>query len=539
MASTARQAFWIVLAGAAGFVSGCAGGMYNSATVKAKRFPFLAVRTPLPHHVPKYQGALAFRFAMVQDVLHERYPKHGLAHYEERNRLRRDALAKLPAGDPSSFPLADDLAVGLERLGHPDQAVVVMREKLAGQTKLGLAGGDLYTTYANLGTVLAHGAARQAIAGDADARKQFREAIDFVRESIKVNPQAHFGREQWQAAFYEFMLAAMEKPDCLMKFDFLGNSLDRSVEDILRQRSSWESSYGSAMDDTILVHFSAEIDLKRYIALGASLDDPSHWLELQPLREMITKIGAEKDWEALHISSHRGPVPFDEPVLGIIGIWRQGGGPSPQLCLALGETMLRVGQRFLAWSAFERASRLADRFWPDPVYQRFLRGHCADRQRAIEKSLSDHGPDPDETKTPGQAGDRHEAITSASLREAFDKELAYGERFQKEYQQYEAAKISAGAGLDDEHFFDEFYVGRDAIASPVGEEEWISWVPAWEMREYATQRGFAIGVLRAGLAAMLVALLLQLKSLRARAKSAETGVANAASPGNEKGSEAV
>ena len=35
----------------------------------------------------------------------------------------------------------------------------------------------------------------------------------------------------------------------MMRFDFLGNSLDRSVEDILRRRSHWEPGYGSAIND--------------------------------------------------------------------------------------------------------------------------------------------------------------------------------------------------------------------------------------------------------------------------------------------------
>ena len=112
---------------------------------------------------------------------------------------------------------------------------------------------------------------------------------------------------------------------------------------------------------------------------------------------------------------------------------------------------------------FERASRLADRFWPDPAHQRFLRGHC-DLARAIEKSLFEHGR-VDETNTPGKAANRHEAITNASLREAFDEELAFGERFQKDYQQFEAAKISAGLVLDDDHFLtSSMPARRDRVA---------------------------------------------------------------------------
>src|SRR4051812_22342366 len=165
----------------------------------------------------------------------------------------------------------------------------------------------------------------------------------------------------------------------------------------------------------------------------------------------MTNVGSESDWPADLIPSHPKPVPFDEPVLGIIGMWRQGGGANPHFALCLGETMLRVGQRYLAWSAFERASRMADRFWPDPALQQFLRDHCRKRQQAIEGQLF--------------------ADEVAGLRPRFDAELAYGENYQKEYQRYEADQIAAGRSIDDEHFDDAFHAGREPIASPVGPED--------------------------------------------------------------------
>lgn len=48
---------------------------------------------PLPHHVPKYEDGIPLRFAMVHDVIHERYPRHGEAYYRERSRLVRQQLA--------------------------------------------------------------------------------------------------------------------------------------------------------------------------------------------------------------------------------------------------------------------------------------------------------------------------------------------------------------------------------------------------------------------------------------------------------------
>src|SRR3954471_22756657 len=62
---------------------------------RPKDYPFLVEYVPLPHHVPEHQGGAAFRFAMVYDVIHERFAKHGPAHYHARNRQTRDRLALL------------------------------------------------------------------------------------------------------------------------------------------------------------------------------------------------------------------------------------------------------------------------------------------------------------------------------------------------------------------------------------------------------------------------------------------------------------
>ena len=63
------------------------------------------------------------------------------------------------------------------------------------------------------------------------------------------------------------------------------------------------------------------------------------------------------------------------------------------------------------------------------------------------------------------------------LRPRFDAELAYGRRYQEEYQAYEAKRIGEGASLDDEHFYDAFLAEHEPIASPVGDEEYIQVTP--------------------------------------------------------------
>ncbi|WP_165246560.1 hypothetical protein [Paludisphaera soli] len=478
MAATRRVAL-TALAMVAGWCVGWLAGAIPNArrSLDKSNYPFLARMVLPPHHAPKYEGGVAFRFAMAHDVIHERFAKHGPAYYRERDRLVRAKLAGLPADDPSAFDLTDDLGVGLDRLGRSDEAVEVMRAKLARQEAKGLQGRDLYTSYANLGTFLIHGAFKAAAAGDAPARERFREGVGFIRKSVEVNPEAHFGREQWQAAIAEFLLAAMDDPSLLKAYDCLGNRLDRPTGEVLdRETNQLDTGYGRPYD---LAFSKGEVPPR----------SPS-------IRDHITKVGAEAGWQEVPVPSHRVPVAFDEPTLGIIGMWRQGGGANPHFALALGETMLRVGQRSIAWTAYERAYRLADRYSADPAIQEFLREHCRKRQAQIVESLAS------------------EPARVASLLPQFEAELAYGEGYQKDYQAFEAAKIAAGASIDDETFFDDFPRASEKIASRSGSEERFAQVDRADMNAYIASDIQAKALFGAGLAALAMAAFLRVKPRR-------------------------
>ncbi len=353
----------------------------------------------------------------------------------------------------------------------------MLREKLTRQEKKGLSGRVLYSSCANLGTFMAHANVKKASAGDPDAKNRFKEGLDYVRKSIEVKPEAHFGRETWQVALGEFILAAVNKPEVLKEFDFVGNRLDASIDTafgrpIARRQEYVDMEWGA--EGTYL--FAKELKNP------GSITDPEKRFRI---RDRITKIGAEEEWAQVPDISHNKPVCFDEPVLGIIGMWRQGGGASPHFALCLGEIMMRVGQRYIAWCAFERAARLADKFWPMPEFQQFLREHCAKRQKEIEATLS-----PNEVN---------------ELRPHFEAELAYGEQYQKEYQEHEAKKIAAGASINDEHFFDDFNKGREPIASPPGPEEWYVTEAPDDLK--IVNNAVSWGLFAAGAAAMGVAVL--------------------------------
>jgi hypothetical protein len=434
-----------------------------------------ALQLPMPHHVPKNPGGVSLRFAMVHDVIHERFPWHGKAYYQERNRLIQVALKNEEAGKPSEkyFALLDDLGVGMERLGRHQEAVDLMRNKLKKQQALGLKDRDLYSTYANLGTFLVLWQLEEGLKNVEAARNRLKESLEWIHKSIQVNPEAHFGREIWQAVILEFILANLDQSELLWKYDMVGNRLDSEIR-----------FYGTRAAEKSEPRRNWINVMRRQSA--ANLDRTLNPQSRASLRGYITHVGAEKNWTEEVRSSHKHAVPFDEPMLGIVGMWRYGGGANPFFALALGETMARVGQRYIAWAAYERAVRLVPEDGPQAkTFEKFV-VHCRNRQALIESTLAES--------------------ERANLRPQFEKELAFGKGYQKAYQDYEARRIEEGADLDDPRFYDEFEAQHGPIATPVGPED----IYLVELPIYAFSKAMVGGAMAgAGVLAFLAALLLR------------------------------
>ncbi len=485
---------------------GCTG--YVVGTVKhllpsQQRYPFLAKRFRLPHHVPATEGGLSFRFAMVHDVLHERFPKHGNAWYEARNRMVLGKLESLDSTDATRWPLIDDLSVGLDRLGHPEEAVPFLREKLLQQEAAGFSGSALYTTVANLGTMLIHAHMGKMLRGEAEAAQSVDEGLSFIERSIEVNPGAHFGRERWQLSIAEFIKATGEDPSLLTRFDCIGNRLDGDIELLLKREANWmDTGYGRPNRVDFTRRSAAHFRVPEFFAEGVNLEDPFQWPKLRPIRGYITSVGAEEGWEKVQVSSHRTKVPFDEPMLGIIGMWRQGGGANPHFSLALGEVMLRVGQRYMAWNAYERTSMLVDRYSADPAIRDFLKKHCQGRQMAIEKTLR---AEADRSRASNADGIRiasdQQPITAERLRAAFQQELQAGLDYQNVYQAYEEREIAKNRSTDDKQFFREFDRDHAPLVTKVGFEETVLAVPREAIYEYTRAETNGMILLGLGLGA--------------------------------------
>lgn len=472
-------ALWAILLAT---ISGCSLGavtpldLYGTAPV-----PRTANVYPLPHHVAKQPDGIALRYAMVHDVLHERFARHGTAYYKERNRRVREQLEKEKAqhaagAKPSVtyFGLLDDLGVGLDLLGEHEAAIELMRAKLKEQESLGLMGRDLYSTYANLGTFLILWQLQKGLANDPQAKPRLEEGLGWIHQAIAVKPESHFGREIWQAVILEFLIAAIDEPRLLLEFDMIGNRLDAEVNPA--ERRSYQEHYGMVGSNRQAKHL-----------LEHGKDETQS--ERKSIREGITPVGAEEGWTKMVKSSHGRPVPFDEPTLGIIGMWRLGGGANPHFALALGETMLRIGQRYIAWEAYERAAQLGKNVWPEAdVHEAFVR-HCRRRQQLLEQLLP--------------------AEDVKRLRSQFEAELAFGKRYQDAYHAFEAAQIRKGVPLSDEHFYDAFHAEHGAIASPIGPADQFVAEHANEVTERNVGRKLAFMLAGAGLLGFGTALALQ------------------------------
>lgn len=135
--------------------------------------------------------------------------KHSRFFYEQKLSYTLPLL-EAPNAPPERF---DDAAVAWDKLGQPERALRLIEAKEARFP-------GLYTTLANRGTFLAH-------AG------KLEEGLIELREAVRVNPDAHFGREHYQIRLIESLLQFRAHPELEAQQDLLGFPL-ASVEDYLR-----------------------------------------------------------------------------------------------------------------------------------------------------------------------------------------------------------------------------------------------------------------------------------------------------------------
>ncbi len=103
------------------------------------------------------------------------------------------AMKALLANKPSDQDAMDNLAVAYHKLGDDKSAIAVMLDKekrFPGQ----------YTTYSNLGTFY-------MLSGD------LYRGIDYIKKALAINPDAHFGREEYQLALAQHLQRAKNESE--------------------------------------------------------------------------------------------------------------------------------------------------------------------------------------------------------------------------------------------------------------------------------------------------------------------------------------
>ncbi|GDY14167.1 hypothetical protein LBMAG53_30450 [Planctomycetota bacterium] len=431
----------------------------------ATSLPAQLKRYPAPWRLAKYPGGTALRLAMVEDVLHEHFPRHGEAWYEARNTEARNlidaAAERLAAGEAPSdawLDACDDLAVGLMHAGRDDDAVAVMRRKLEllprrgpvpapvvavrseqmlldtveldrfrQRPVLNEVAGHWYSAKANLATALLHRHLPSFLRGDAEAGAGVDEGLAHLRSAMAINPVAHFGRETWQLTTAVHLQQVARNSTLLRQRDLIGQPLANIPigTTALIQGAVHAYADGKMVESLLVLLASNPVE-------GGLpfLDRPGNDAMRLAIRRLIRPVGpdgSEPRWsEDGRLAD--GHVPFDEPVLGILGMWMHGGGANPHFALALGGVLERIGQRRLAVHAYERAVELVDRFSPNYDDRAWLVSHCQARQRALADSINQRGA----------------AAWLAAERDLCRIALTEGRQMQAELHRRESALLAAG-----------------------------------------------------------------------------------------------
>ena len=121
------------------------------------------------------------RFPGTLELITGKFLRHSPEFYQWRikNRLKR------LESDPANSALLDDLAVAYDKTDQHDKAIAtaLKTEKLH---------PGRYETAANLGTFYFHSG-------------KLTEGIPYIDAALKINPDAHFGREKYQKLLVDAM----------------------------------------------------------------------------------------------------------------------------------------------------------------------------------------------------------------------------------------------------------------------------------------------------------------------------------------------
>jgi tetratricopeptide (TPR) repeat protein len=239
------------------------------------------------------------------EVLAGQWERHSRFFYQHRVAAM---TAKLAARS-DDWDAMDNLAVAHAKLDELDAAIAVMLDKEKRHP-------GQYTTASNLGTFY-------MFKGDLPA------AIAQLKRALAINPNAHFGREEYQLRLAEFLIRANADPNA-------------ECDDFLHLRRTATDGFWGSKPAT---QSTTEPTTNPYD--GEFIDEP---FKIGFYHGRMEELGVK-------------PNVFD----GLVGMIRFGTTNSPELYFALGDLLALRGDKNLAVRAYQRA---LDTHHPQPAVVR-------------------------------------------------------------------------------------------------------------------------------------------------------------------------
>lgn len=156
----------------------------------------------------------------VMHIITGRFERNPDLFYEMRLKRVTQEIAQ----HPDQLELYDDAGVASDRLQRGDEAIAWMHKKQAAMQNWQGDAKTLkehrYRYLANQGTFIAH----RWLRSGADRKRigEMKQARDMIAAAIKLNPDAHFGREKYQLKMMEWIIA----PPDVKKDDILPSIAD-------------------------------------------------------------------------------------------------------------------------------------------------------------------------------------------------------------------------------------------------------------------------------------------------------------------------
>ncbi|MFK7920455.1 MAG: tetratricopeptide repeat protein [Bacteroidia bacterium] len=273
---------------------------------------------------------------------------HFLRHSPEFYYWRiKDREQKLQSTD--SLQWHDDLAVAYSKLGNDPQAIAITQAVLKRFP-------ERYESLANLGTFYIHNG-------------QYQEGLAFLKEAVRINPDAHFGREKYQIYLVDYLISIDWPNQKMLPLDVeFGKNLGMGTPHYIADFAQYDSVYKDMI----------ERSPSRFNNGGLSYYD----YVLSQYRKTVDEEARKLPEDELKKASQ-----------GVSGMIKFGNHDSPILLEVLGELLaynndMLSAHRHLAIIAYLRAGYLSENLEIQALYQQKVmalkRGVSPDEQKDIQ-----------------------------------------------------------------------------------------------------------------------------------------------------------